>query len=80
VSHSLTRFLSSLDIPLVTTLRDTQNYLRSAEAGIGIHDMPRWQVQQDLDHWQHLTDWLSAKRRGQQLRPELRGVAISEAS
>jgi chromosome partitioning protein len=80
VFHSLTRFLISLDIPLVATLRDTQNYLRSAEAGIGIHDMPRWQVQQDLDHWQRLTDWLDAKRRGKQFRPELRGVAIGEAS
>ncbi len=80
VFHSLTRFLSSLDIPLVATLRDTQNYLRSAEAGIGIHDMPHWQVQQDLDHWQRLTDWLGAKRRGQHRRPEVRGVAIGEAS
>ena len=31
VSQSLMRFLGSLDIPLVTTLRDSQNYLRSAE-------------------------------------------------
>jgi chromosome partitioning protein len=31
MSHSLTRFLDSLDIPLIATLRDTQNYLRSAE-------------------------------------------------
>ena len=66
--------------PAVATLRDTQNYLRSAEAGIGIHDMPHWQVQQDLDHWQRLTDWLGAKRRGQHRRPEVRGVAIGEAS
>ena len=53
------RFLNSLDIPLVATLRDTQNYVRSAEAGIGIHEMPRWQVYQDLDQWERLTAWLS---------------------
>lgn len=63
VSQALTRFLDSLDIPLVATLRDTQNYIRSAEAGVGIYEMPRWQVQQDLDQWRQLTGWLEGKRR-----------------
>jgi len=80
VSQSLMRFLQSLDIPLVATLRDTQNYVRSAEAGIGIYEMPRWQVLQDVDHWRQLTDWLGAKRRGQQLQPVLNSVVIGEAS
>jgi chromosome partitioning protein len=68
VSQSLMRFLNSLAIPLVATLRDTQNYVRSAEAGVGIFEMPRWQVSQDLDHWQKLTEWLNARRGGQQIR------------
>jgi chromosome partitioning protein len=80
VSQSLMRFLHSLDIPLVATLRDTQNYVRSAEAGVGIYEMPRWQVQQDVDHWRQLMDWLGAKRRGQQPRQAFNGVAIGEAS
>jgi chromosome partitioning protein len=66
VSQSLMRFLGSLDIPLVTTLRDTQNYIRSAEAGVGVCEMPRWQVQQDLEHWQPLLAWLADRHRGQQ--------------
>jgi chromosome partitioning protein len=66
VSQSLMRFLGSLDIPLVTTLRDTQNYIRSAEAGIGVCEMPRWQVQQDLEHWQPLLAWLAERHRGPQ--------------
>jgi chromosome partitioning protein len=61
--HSLTRFLSSLDIPLIATLRDTQNYVRSAEIGIGLSEMPRWQVQQDLPQWQELLSWLATRRR-----------------
>jgi chromosome partitioning protein len=65
VSQSLMRFLNSLDIPLIATLRDTQNYVRSAEAGVGVCEMPRWQVQADLEHWQRLTAWLSERRRGQ---------------
>jgi chromosome partitioning protein len=80
VSQSLMRFLNSLDIPLVATLRDTQNYVRAVEAGLGIHEMPRWQVQHDVDHWRQLTDWLGTKRRGQPLAPVLNGVALGEAS
>jgi chromosome partitioning protein len=63
VSQSLQRFLVSLDIPLIATLRDTQNYVRSAETGVGVCEMPRWQVQHDLEHWQQLAAWLAARRR-----------------
>jgi chromosome partitioning protein len=65
VSQSLMRFLDSLDIPLVAVLRDSQNYLRSAEAGVGVYEMPRWQVQHDVEHWRRLTAWLNGKDRGQ---------------
>jgi len=66
VSQSLTRFLRSLDIPLIATLRDTQSYVRSAEIGLGVYEMPRWQVQQDLPQWQEMLAWLEA-RPGRQL-------------
>ena len=63
VSQSLTRFLASLDIPLITTLRDTQNYVRSAETGLGVYEMPRWQVQHDVPRWRELLAWLAEPRR-----------------
>ena len=63
VSQALMRFLRSLDIPLVATLRDTQNYVRSAESGLGIYEMPRWQVRQDLEEWQELLTWLDGRQR-----------------
>jgi chromosome partitioning protein len=78
VLQSLTRFLDSLDIPLVATLRDTQNYIRSAETGIGIHEMPQWQVQQDLEQWESLRGWLSGKQRANGTE-RLNGFAVSEA-
>jgi len=65
VSQSLTRFLNSLDIPLVATLRDAQNYVRAAEMGLGIHEMPQWQVRQDLASWEPITRWLQDR----QVRP-----------
>ncbi|HEX7079945.1 MAG TPA: ParA family protein [Gammaproteobacteria bacterium] len=62
VSQALMRFLDSLDIPLVATFRDSQNYVRSAETGVGIFEMPRWQVWQDLDEWEKLLAWLAERR------------------
>jgi chromosome partitioning protein len=63
VSQSLQRFLESLDIPLIATLRDTQNYVRSAEVGLGVYEMPRWQAEQDAEDWRDLLAWLTARHR-----------------
>jgi chromosome partitioning protein len=63
VFQSLMRFLESLDIPLIATLRDSQNYVRSAEVGLGVVEMPRWQVTQDHGHWGQIMAWLEGKRR-----------------
>jgi len=63
ISQSLTRFLASLDIPLIATLRDTQSYVRSAENGLGVYEMPAWQVQSDLGHWRQVLAWLGQRRR-----------------
>jgi chromosome partitioning protein len=62
ISQSLLRFLKSLDIPLVATFRDAQNYVRSAEIGIGVGEMPRWQVWQDLEQWERLLEWLGSRK------------------
>jgi chromosome partitioning protein len=61
ISQALMRFLKSLDIPLVATLRDTQNYVRSAQNGTGIHEMPERMVRRDLDDWLNLTSWLESR-------------------
>jgi chromosome partitioning protein len=62
ITQALMRFLRSLDIPLVATLRDTQNYVRSTQIGAGIHEMPSWQVRRDLEDWQELGTWLESRR------------------
>ncbi len=61
VSQSLMRFLRSLDIPLIATLRDTQNYVRCAESGVGIYELPRYQARQDLEAWAALMQWLDSR-------------------
>jgi len=56
--QSLIRFLQTLGIPIVATLRDSQNYLRAAELGVGVHEMKSYVVSQDLDEWRPLIEWL----------------------
>jgi chromosome partitioning protein len=80
VSQSLTRFLRSLDIPLIATLRDTQSYVRSAEIGLGLYEMPHWQVPQDLPHWKDVLSWLSERPRGQPAAPAVSLASIETPS
>ncbi len=61
VYHQLEKFLKSLDIPFVTTLRDTQNYIRAAERGIGIFEMAPSAVEPDLRQWRPLINWIEGK-------------------
>ena len=45
---------------VVATLRDSQHYVRSAELGIGIHEMRPYLVADDLAQWQPLMDWIES--------------------
>jgi chromosome partitioning protein len=55
-------FIKTMKLPYITTLRDTQNYIRAEERGIGIFEMAPSQVYQDLEDWEPLTKWLRSKR------------------
>ena len=56
--RALERFLKTLKLPFITTLRDTQNYVHATERGLGIHEM--WDKRTDIDkaQWRPLTRWL----------------------
>ena len=58
VFRSLMRFLKSLDIPIAAFLRDTQNYIRSAESGLGVHELKGTRAQADVEQWAAMIDWL----------------------
>jgi chromosome partitioning protein len=58
IYQSLERFLKTLHLPFISTLRDTQYYVRAAERGIGIHEMWDKRVDEDKSHWQPLIAWL----------------------
>lgn len=62
IYHALERFLDSLGIPFIAVLRDTQNYIRAADRGIGIFEMPGYLTAPDVEQWQPLLEWLASKQ------------------
>ena len=57
-SKVLAEFLARLNFPLVGTIRDTQNYVKSMDRGLSIFDLPPSRVQKDLEQWQPIIRWL----------------------
>jgi chromosome partitioning protein len=57
---TLMRFLDSLGIPIIAVLRDTQNYVHSAEQGIGVCEMPPSRVKPDVEQIEKIVSWLDA--------------------
>ena len=55
-------FLRKLNVPYIATLRDTQNYIKAEERGVGIFEMAPSQVWQDIENWEPLVRWLNSKR------------------
>lgn len=58
---ALEEFLSKLGIPVVASLRDSQNYIKTAEQGVGIFEMPPSDVASDLATWKQLVYWVEGK-------------------
>jgi chromosome partitioning protein len=56
----LMRFLDSLGIPIIAVLRDSQNFVRAAEQGMGLCEMQPSRVKTDLEQIQKIVDWLDA--------------------
>lgn len=61
IFHQLEGFLSEYDIPLLTHLRESQNYIRAAETGLGIFELAPSLVAPDVVQWDPVVEWL---RRG----------------
>ena len=58
----LMRFLTSLEIPIVAQLRDSQNYVHAAANGIGICEMPAYKVGKDMEQLDLIVAWLAKWR------------------
>ena len=55
-------FLSSLRIPLIASLRDSQNFVQAAALGLGVCELPPHRVQDDLPALDAIGRWLEKRR------------------
>jgi chromosome partitioning protein len=60
IYHRLEEFLGHLELPFLTHLRESQNYIRAAERGLGIFELAPSLVYQDVVLWDPIIDWLSS--------------------
>ena len=58
VFHALEDFLEHTGIPVLTHLRESQNYIRAAETGLGIFELAPSMVFKDVVQWDPILDWL----------------------
>jgi len=59
---ALISFLRKLDIPLVGALRNSQNYVKAADSGIGIFEASMSDVKIDMKEWEPIIHWVEGKR------------------
>jgi chromosome partitioning protein len=59
VFNDLERFLSSLNLPFVASLRDSQTHIRAAEQGLGVHELESARAEPDRQRWAPLLEWLA---------------------
>lgn len=58
-AEQLQRFISDQHLPLLTCLRDTQNYIQLAAHGLTLFDVAPSRVEKDRQQWLPVTDWLN---------------------
>ncbi len=59
--RELKSFTEMMKMPLITSLRNSQNYVNVAEEGLTIFDMPNHIVAKDKEQWKALTYWAEGK-------------------
>ena len=55
---NLRKFVESLDVQVLSYLRDTQYYLHMAAHGLSLFDLTPSKVAKDLEQWQPICEWL----------------------
>lgn len=76
----LMRFLDSLGIPIIAVLRDSQNFVRSAEQGIGLHEMQPSLVRLDIEQIDKIVNWLDGWEERRKRSLEIKGISRQVAT
>jgi len=78
VFKELGRFLDNLNLPLVATIRDSQNHIRAAEQGLAIHELDTSNATKDKVRWSLLINWLDEA--AEQIEPRALGAVVPIAT
>jgi chromosome partitioning protein len=62
IFHQLEDFLARTGVTLLGSLRESQNYIRAAETGLGIFEMAPSQVYKDVVQWDAIINWLASPK------------------
>jgi chromosome partitioning protein len=58
----LDKYLDKLKVPYLTALRQSTNYLRAYQRGMGILELPEYLASPDWDQWKPITRWLASDK------------------
>lgn len=59
---ALLKFLKKLNVPFVGALRNSQNYIKAADSGVGIFEMPLADAKIDMKEWELIINWVEGRR------------------
>ena len=60
--EELDKYLGKLKVPYLTALRQSTNYLRAFQRGMGVHELPEYLAGPDWEQWTPITRWLNSKK------------------
>jgi chromosome partitioning protein len=58
----LETYLGKLKVPYLAALRQSTNYLRAYQRGMGIFELPEYLAATDWEQWKPITKWLGSKK------------------
>jgi len=66
--RSLRSFLDVMKIPVIAELRETQNYVKASECGLGAHELGSKASEKDIEDWQRIVEWLDSEQQDRLLK------------
>jgi chromosome partitioning protein len=58
----LDKYLAKLKLPYLGALRQSTNYLRAFQRGMGVFELPEYLASPDWEQWKPITRWLGSKK------------------
>jgi chromosome partitioning protein len=58
----LDQYLDKLKVPYLSALRQSTNYLRAYQRGMGVFELPEYLAKPDWEQWTPITKWLGSKK------------------